>query len=130
MKITLGLAAVLFFAAVPAHAQSRVGSVAATQNSGGGGGYGGGSAGSSGFSGLPHYAAADLRAIEVSGDESTYLPSTFMPFEKAVAQGYVVVKEESKTVAQAAAENRKASHLEAKARLVQDDRGRAVLALE
>ena len=110
MKIALGLAAIALLAAAPAHAQSMGGPLSGTRS----------------FPVLPYTAPANLPAVEVSGSDATFLPSSFVTFEAAVQQGKAELKEQERTVAQAAAESRKAAKT-AKIEIAQDNSGRAVL---
>jgi hypothetical protein len=126
---------------IPAHAQSRAGAVAGgsggngggmSGGSGGGGGFGG-SIGGGGLSGvsfqtLPSTPEANLPSIAVSGSEAEFVPSTFLPFDQAVAAGQEVLDAEHKSVAEAAAENSRAHRLKAKAALVENAAGDAVIA--
>jgi hypothetical protein len=114
MKIALGLTMLGLLAAVPVHAQSIS--------------MGGGSLTPPSFHILPWTPPADQRAVEVSGSAATYVPSTFLTFDRAVAAGKANLKAQAKTVAQVAAESRKgAKNSAAKIQFAQDGRGRAVL---
>lgn len=113
MKIALGVAALALLAAMPAGAQTM----------------GGGTISPPHFSqNLPWTPPATFQAVEVSGAESTYIPSTFVTFDSAVAVGRVQLKELGKTVAEAATDARAAARANTtKVRFAQDDRGRVVL---
>jgi hypothetical protein len=113
MKIALGLTMLGLLAAVPVHAQSISMGGSLTPPS---------------FNILPWTPPADQRAVEVSGSAATYVPSTFLTFDRAVAAGKANLKAQAKTVAQVAAESRKgAKNSAAKIQFAQDGRGRAVL---
>jgi hypothetical protein len=112
MKIIWGAAVLVALATVPAHAQ----------------GYGGSLQGPTSFPTLPWTAPATPLAVEYSGTDATFELSTFVTFEGAVARGNAVLKQETKTVAQAAAESRLAAKATPKAKIVQDDHGNATLA--
>ncbi len=118
MKIALGLMVLISLAAVPAGAQTIGGATVSvaipmpqvTSQK------------------LPWTPPAVFNAIEVSGTESTYVPSTFVTFEGAVAAGKVELKKQTKTVAQAANDSREAAKFNAaRVRFAQDDQGRVVL---
>lgn len=112
MKIALSVAAAILMASVPAGAQGIGGA---------------GLSGPTSFHTLPWAPPAHPNAIEVTGDP-TYLPSTFVSFDRAVAAGKVDLKEQAKTVADAAAESRKTSTVAAKIRVAQDNYGKLILA--
>ena len=77
---------------------------------------------------LPWTPPATFEATEVSGADSSYVPSTFVTFAGAVAAGKVQLKEQAKTVAEAATNAREAARTNAaKIRFAQDNRGRVVL---
>jgi hypothetical protein len=107
MKMALGFAAVILLGAVPTHAQG-----ASSSRSGGGGGGsngGGGLSGSASFTTLGWVPPATLVSTTVSGSDATYVPSTFVTFAEAVAQGNIDLKKQGKTVVEAAAESRSAT---------------------
>ncbi|HKV48678.1 MAG TPA: hypothetical protein VJN69_11360 [Candidatus Acidoferrales bacterium] len=113
MKIALGVAAMALLAAVPAGAQTIGGTISPPRLL---------------SQKLPWIPPAAFNATEVSGAESTYVPSTFVTFDTAVAAGKVQLKELGKTVAEAATDSRAAARANAtKVRFAQDDRGRVVL---
>jgi hypothetical protein len=114
MKIALAAAVMVLLASLPAHAQGVGGSLRPPQS----------------FQTLPWNPPASPQAIELSGTDETFLPSTFLTFESAVAAGKAVTKEKTKSVAEAAAESRKGVKTAAKIRIEQDDRGNLVLALK
>ena len=111
MKIALGVFAVIFLASA-ANAQSM----------------GGGLSGPHNFHTLAHQAPADMRQLDVNGNDQDFLPSRFVTFDAAIAAGKQEVKEESKTIAQAAAENRASARPQAKIRIVQGNNGNIMFA--
>jgi hypothetical protein len=127
MKKFLGVAAIVFLAALPAHAQR-------SGFSGGGAAgnaelnFGGGSIGGSGISPtvtrLPDYPRAQFAVATVKGDES-FSPSSFMTFEQAVAEG-IAESQPAKSLAQAAADNQAAMKAKARFEFVQDHSGRVI----
>jgi hypothetical protein len=112
MKMTLSLAAVIVLAAVSTGAQGIGGGVMTGPTS---------------FHTLPWTPPAHPNAVDVTGD-AMYLPSTFVSFDRAVAVGKEDLKEEAKTVAEAAADSRKRAHATASIRVAQDNKGRLVVA--
>ncbi|MGH9575087.1 MAG: hypothetical protein ACRD40_16345 [Candidatus Acidiferrales bacterium] len=113
MKIALGVAALALLAAMPAGAQAVGGAISPPQLL---------------SQKLPWTPPATFNATEVSGAESTYVPSTFVTFDGAVAAGKVQLKELGKTVAEAATESREAARANTTtAHFTQDNRGRVVL---
>jgi hypothetical protein len=126
MKIALGFAAVILLATVPAQGQAR-GGASRTTGGGGAGSYGGGAlSGTSSFSTLGPVAPSNSAATNVSGTDATFLPSRFVTFAAAVEQGNANIKEESKTVVQAAAEARKKATAPAKVVVMQDNDGNII----
>jgi hypothetical protein len=111
MKIALAAVVVVLLSSVPAYAQGVGGSLRPPQS----------------FQTLPWNPPASPQALEVSGGDTTFLPSTFLTFDKALAAGKIDLKQQAKTVAEAAAESRKAAKTKTKIRIVQDDHGNAVL---
>jgi hypothetical protein len=134
MKRFLGLVVLILGLSVPAHAQSSKGG-SAMAGAGGGGvlSSGGGSSGGGGLSGvnfhtLPTIAPANLPSSAVSGTEADFVPSTFLPYDRAVAAGQEVRDAHNKSVAEAAAENSRARRLKAKAAIIENAAGDAVIA--
>ncbi len=111
MKIALGVMALILLGAVPAAAQTMGGALAPPS-----------------FRILPWTPPASPKAIEVGGSDTTYVPSTFLTFDGAVAAGKTDLKVQAKTLVQAAEESRKAARNSAPTiQFAQDGRGRAVL---
>ena len=127
MKKFLGVAAIVFLAAIPAHAQ-RAGSMGVSTVPGaapspGGGAVGGASVGGSSTH-LPAYARATFSMAEVKGEDS-FLPSSFMTFEQAVAEG-IAESAPAKSLAQAAADNQAAMKAKSRVEFVQDHSGNVI----
>lgn len=131
MKKLLGIAAFALLFSVPAHGQMSRGAAAGsvpgpTANGGGSGGGGGynlsGTAAGTRLSGYPR---AQFSVTAVTGGDPSYSPSTFLPFEQAVAEGNAE-NASPKTLAQIAAENNSAPKAKAKFAFVQDAQGRVV----
>ncbi len=95
---------------------------------GGGGGYGGGSGGGPmGFHTLPSIPPANLRSSAVGGTEASFVPSTFLPYNQAIAAGEAVLDAQHESVAEAAAENSRAPRLKAKAAIIENAAGDPVI---
>jgi hypothetical protein len=123
MKQAVAVAAfILFFFAIPAHAQRRAGGAAGSSSAqltgGGGGGFSGGSTAM-----LPDYPSAHFNMREFSGSEGSFIPSGYVPFDRAVAQGQAILDAEEKTPAEAAAATSIAAKPRAKVAVVQDVNG-------
>jgi hypothetical protein len=114
MKRFLGLAALVFFFTLPAHAQL-------------GGAISGGSLFGSSFHTLPSYPSAKFVSTGVSGTEADFVPSAFVTYDQAIAQGKAAIKAETKSVARAASENSSAIKPRAKFAMVQDGEGNVVI---
>jgi hypothetical protein len=121
---------------MPAHGQSARGAMAggiaggAVSNGGGGGGYGGaggGITGSSSFHTLSSIPPARLPSTAVSGSDATFVPSTFLPYDQAIAAGEAVLEAQHKTVAEAASENSRMQRLPAKAAIIENAAGNPVV---
>jgi len=135
MKRLLGLAVLIFGLSVPARAQSKpVGGVmggisgGALSNAGGAGGYGGYGGGEGGptFHTLPAIPPADLRSSAISGTNADFVPSSFLPYSQAIAVGQAILNAEHKSVA----ENSREGRIRAKAAIIENGAGDAVLVQE
>lgn len=124
MKKAIGIAAFILFFAIPAHAQRGGGNPSAQPASNGGGG-GGGGFGGGGTAGsmLPASAPAHFRMSAVSGSDSSFIPSGYLPFESAVAEGQAILDAEKKTPAEAAAASSIVPKPHAKVTVVQGANG-------
>ena len=118
MKRLLGAAILILWFAAPAHAQYIGGS----PNVGSGSGIGRVS-----FPSLPSAPPVHFEVRAVSGG-ADFVPSTFEPFEEAVAKGRVELAVEVKTLGEIARDNSKAAWPKAHVEFVQDHRGKAVIA--
>jgi hypothetical protein len=116
MKRILGVAVLILWFAVPAHAQSIGGSIG-----------GGGSLGQVSFHTLPTVPRAHFKVGAVRGG-ADFEPSSFAPYEQALAQGRAALTAEAKTLAEIARENATVPKPKARLAIVQDDQGRAILA--
>jgi hypothetical protein len=135
MKRFLGLAVLILGLALSAGAQSngRAFSGGSAPTSGGGSGGGGGSIGSGGLSGasfttLPSRPSATFGSAAISGSDADFVPSTFLPFEKAVAAGHAIIDAEHNSVADAARANSATPRMKARVALVENAVGDPVMA--
>src|SRR5690242_3817139 len=125
MKRTIGVAAFILFFAIPAHAQRSAspacGSSSAQATSGGGGG--GGFEGGTGAGRLSTRPRAHFNMREVHGSDGSFIPSGYLPFDRAVAEGQAILDAEKKTPAEAAAATSIVPKAHAKVAVVQDANG-------
>ena len=132
MKCLVGLAILAAVVAAPTHAQTvhSVGAGAQTgaTNAGGagfgGGGFGGGSLGSR----LASVPPARFDMVIASGSQQSYVPSTFLPYDKAITAGQDVLDVAPTTVAEASRRQASAHMEKARYLLTQDEHGRAIIA--
>lgn len=129
-----GVAVLVLGFAVSAQAQSVRAAGAAsspiTSNSGGGSaGYGGGgfSIGPSNFRTLPHFPPAHFTMKAVQGSSGDYVPSTFVPYAKALAEGRAMLAARPVSLGQFARENQPAATAKATIEMVQDHHGYPVI---
>jgi hypothetical protein len=134
IKRFLGLAILGMGLAVPAHAQVSHGFAAGgaasplNLNNAGGGGFGSGLGGNSmGRGKLTDYPKARFGVASVSGTQHDYVPSTFVSYDKALAEGRAVLATPPQSPAEAARQQVTAHTEKAKLALVQDDYGNAVI---
>jgi hypothetical protein len=126
MKRILGIAAIVFLGAIPAHAQragGAGGNPSAVINFGGGSTAGSGIGGS--VSRLPAYPRATFATVAVSGGDPSFSPSSFMTFEQAVAEG-IAESAPGKSLAQVAADNQAALKAKSRVQFVQDHGGNVI----
>jgi hypothetical protein len=134
MKRLLGLAILILGLALSAGAQSSgrafSGGPGVTSGgaSGGGGVSGGGGSSGVSFTTLPSRPPATFASAAISGTDADFVPSTFLPFESAVAAGQAILDAEHASVAQAAEANSRARKAKAKVSVVEDATGNAVIA--
>jgi hypothetical protein len=94
---------------------------------GAGTGFGGSGLGPSSFSTLPHIPRARFQASAVSGDSRDFVPSTYVPYKVAVAEGRSILAAVPESLGQFARDNEPAARARAKFELVQDHHGYAVI---
>lgn len=106
MKSVLLLGAFLLIFSVPAYGQhaGAAGTPAATPNSGGGGG--GGGMGVAGGGGLLNVPVTQFHFLIASGSESDFKLTSYLAFDKAVAEGRVVLSAKSVDLGKVAREYR------------------------
>ena len=125
MKPIFGMIAMILIFSVPAHAQAAGGSANTMRGSGGGAGGGGVSSGAS--SGRPASTpTAQFKMATISGSSSDFVPSAYLPFDKAVALGRTDTSTKPATVVEVAEANKNAKGPNSDHVIVQDLRGRLV----
>jgi len=131
IRIAGAVALVLGFA-VSAQAQgARAGGaqVASLLNysGGGGAGFGGGGTGVSNFHILAHIPPAHFVGATLTGDAHGFVPSTFVPYKIAVAEGRLLVSATPESLGQFARDCDATTRTKAKLELVQDHYGYPVV---
>ncbi len=129
MKKLIGFVILGLAFSIPAHAQrSMAGTAGPTSNGGGAGSPVGGSTGgaAAGFHTLPTVPRTQFQAIDVSGGDVSFFPSSFMLFDKGIAEGESILASRQKTLAEVATENRHADKPKAKLNITQDAFGNVV----
>jgi hypothetical protein len=114
MKRLLGLAVLALCLGVPAHAQI-------------GGSVGGGSLTGSNFRALPNYPPTKFAVTGISGTTGDFIPSAFVAYDQAIAEGKAAVTAKTESVAKVAADNSSTQKPRAKFAMVQDANGNAIL---
>ncbi len=97
------------------------------EGGGGYGGSGGGMTGPSSFHTLPSFPPANLRSTAVSGSDASFVPSTFLPYNQAIAAGEAMLDAQHESVAEAAAKNSLVQRLPAKATIIENAIGNPVI---
>jgi hypothetical protein len=108
MKLVIAAGALILLFSIPAHAQglgSNVG-CGGSLNSGTSLGSGGGYRGVTFHSSISVPAATQFHMTVVTGDGNQFIPSTFVPFAKAVELGRTMEIAKPKTLAEVASEYR------------------------
>lgn len=130
----LGMAIVAACIALPAHAQTpgrptAVGASATSTVGGGGVGSGASSSYSAGGGGmrLPNYPRTQFGVASVSGSLQDFTPSTFLAYDKALAEGRDILANPPKTIAEVAHDLPAASNQKAKIAVIQDANGDPVI---
>jgi hypothetical protein len=133
MKRFLGLTVLILGLSIPAHGQRAAagmtgGAAGGAVSFGGGyGGSGGGLTGPTDFHTLPSIPPARLPSTAVSGSDATFVPSTFLPYNQAIAAGEAILDAEHESVVEAAAKNSLAHRLPAKATIIENAIGNPVI---
>lgn len=106
MKTLLLLGAFLLIFSVPAYGQhaGAVATPSAAPSAGGGGG--GGGMGGAGSGGLLNVPVTQFHFLIASGSESDFKMTSYLPFDKAVAEGRVVLSAKSVDLGKVAREYR------------------------
>jgi hypothetical protein len=132
VKRICGLAALILWFSIPAHAQHAMGgSSSGVANAGGsaGGGSGtGGGGGQASFPTLPGYTQHEFLMTNVSGTHADFTPSTFLDYDQALTEGRAALASKMRPLAEIAKQNRESKPAKAKIAILQDANGRAFLA--
>jgi hypothetical protein len=131
MKLLVGLGALILLCSLPAHAQ--LGTVGGSSSS-----YSGGSLNTSNASSVAPVVFPQITPLPAtrfgmsitSGSSFEFVPSTFMPFDKAVVQGVADLAAKPKSIVEAAQQNRNKERAKAQVSFVQDGKGKLVKAPE
>jgi hypothetical protein len=130
VKRICGLAALILWLSIPAHAQHAMGGssngVASASGSAGGGTGGGGSQVS--FPTLPSYPQHEFLMTNVSGTKADFTPSTYLDYDQALTDGRAALASKMRPLAEIAKQNRESNPAKAKIAILQDANGRAFLA--
>jgi hypothetical protein len=133
MNKILGLAIMGLFISMPANAQrsmvGTLGSGASGIAGGTGGSQGGSSAGggSAAFHTLAAVPPTQFQIIDVSGVSGEFTPSSWIQFEKGLAEGQAQLAARRKSLAEVATEYRRTERPRAKLTIIQDSVGNAVI---
>jgi len=129
MKRLMALGVFAVGLVLPTHAQTThiaSGGAANPLASNGAGGWGGGG-GYSGGSRLMSYPRTQFNTTGVSGSQNEYVPSVFVPYDRAIAKGQNALDTPPPTVAEAARQQNNTHPEKAKLALVQDIYGKAMV---
>jgi len=130
MNKLIGFAILGLSFSIPAHAQrSMAGPAGPTGNGGGAGSPVGGSTGgaAAAFRTLPVVPGTQFQAIDVSGGDVSFFPSSLMQFDKGIAEGEAILAARQKTLAEVASEYRHEEKPKAKLNITQDAFGNVVM---
>lgn len=127
MKPIFALIAFVLMFSIPAHAQAGGGSANTARSSGGGGAFGGnGEISSSVGSQHSHTPTAQFQMAATSGSSTDFVPSAYLPFDKAVALGHDLSAARPATIVEVAQANRINKGPNTEHVIVQDSRGNLV----
>ena len=129
MNKFIGFAILGLALSVPAHAQRSMAGPAGPTGNGGGAGspVGGSTGGAAAFRTLPTVPRTQFQAIDVSGGDISFFTSSFMQFDKGIAEGESILAARQKTLAEVASEYRNAEKPKAKLNITQDAFGNIVV---
>ncbi len=98
-----------------------------TTNYGGGGGGGFSGGGSIGAAGITKFPRTQFGVAAVSGSLQDYIPSTFVAYDEALAEGRDLLANSPKTVVEAAHNQAPSSAQKARIALIQDVNGNPII---
>jgi hypothetical protein len=113
MKWFIVVGGLLLASAIPAQAQTI--------------GSGGGSIGRATFPSMTHYPETQFNSIVVSGSEQDFIPTTFVSFDKGIAEGCTTLGMRPKSLGEIAHEYSVQARPKAKVAFVQNDYGDAII---
>jgi hypothetical protein len=126
VKPIFALLALILIFSIPAHAQAGGGSTTTVRSSGGGAFGGGGEISTSAGAQHSHNPPAQFQMAAISGSSSDFVPSAYLPFEKAVALGHDLSTTRPATIVEVAQANRITKGSNPERVIVQDSRGNLV----
>jgi len=125
VKPIFALIAMVFIFSIPAYAQAAGGSANTARSFGGGSAGGGGVSGSSGA--RPAYTpTAQFKMAAISGSSTDFIPSAYLPFDKAVELGRADFSTKPANVVEVAEANKNAKGPNPEHVIVQDSHGHFV----
>jgi len=113
MKWLMVSGVLLLVSAIPAQAQSI--------------GFGGGSIGRVTFPSMTHFPETQFNSVVVSGSEQDFVPTTFVSFDRGIAEGCTTLGMRPKSLGEIAHEYSVQARPKAKVAFVQNDYGEAVI---
>jgi hypothetical protein len=113
MKWLLVVGGLLLVSAIPAQAQTV--------------GFGGGSIGHMTFPSITHLPATQFNSVVVSGSDQDFVPTTYVSFDKGVAEGRTTLAMRPKSLGELALEYSGQTRPKAKVAFVQNDHGEAII---
>jgi hypothetical protein len=113
MKWLIVVGGLLLASAIPAKAQTI--------------GFGGGSIGRVTFPSMTHFPETQFNSVVVSGSDQDFVPTTFVSFDKGIAEGCTTLGMRPKSLGEIAHEYSVQARLKAKVAFVQNNDGDAII---
>jgi hypothetical protein len=127
MKLLLGAGVLILLFSIPAFGQlygPTVGGGSSLNNGQSLNGLAG--INSSGYRGPTATSETQFHTMISSGSQTEFIPSVYVPFDQAVAEGRAALAAKPKTLAEVALENRAAKKVKSEVAVIQNDDGRVV----